>query len=723
MNLVPLFEEAIEFQNYNGSVLSNGKVAVFYIGRTRLADIFNDIEGLSPAENPKVLDNLGMGPLYGNPAFDYEIIVYDAYDNEMFSVKKYLHSKGEHSTANVVVTPSENIAVSAWTIGDVQVYMPYLTGDIGKTYEGIDPIVVNNEYNRISANHIPLGVQDPLYFVEDSESACIIGCSAQTEIPSALSSKWNEASDAVMANSAQWAEGTEYEAGSYVVIDGHTLNVTGLQPEGDYAYNSALSSALSSKLDVTALPQDLVHTGDLTAYQPAGNYQTAGNYLSATDSAKFYPIDNPSGFITGVDLTDYATTAQLDEKLDKSDSGKFYPMTGNPSGFLTAHQSLQGYATEQWVEGKGYLTGVDIPESANWNGATTVINNNSAIWNNTTNIVSANSAQWAGSTANPQIPVTGINGIKISESGDQVVFEVSADYAVADDLTSKQDSLTFGYKDTAISSIDNSALYDNSAHARITTLAGRISNLSSNKLDSSAFSDVSGSFLTAVPATYLQNTDLSTADGKVTAISGIPLSAGGDVPEGVMVESGLEYNAVNEISAYNGSAIAQYGAEKQWLQHDDTLVHAANSAQYALGVNVSALQRLMGIDETVLWSGTSALSAINGSANALNLSESLFNFEKVAVYARPLPTHNVLKVAEFQPDGNAEGFDWLTWFKGGGSGSNGAIRFGGAFMQYSDNKLWAKTDEFFQLSIASNGISMQPNQNIITEVVGIGRKS
>ena len=628
MNLVPLFEEAIEFQNYNGSVLSNGKVAVFYIGRTRLADIFNDIEGLSPAENPKVLDNLGMGPLYVNPAFDYEIIVYDAYDNEMFSVKKYLHSKGEHSTANVVVTPSENIAVSAWRIGDVQVYMPYLTGDVGKTYEGIDPIVVNNEYNRISANHIPLGVQDPLYFVEDSESACIIGCSAQTEIPSALSSKWNEASDAVIANSAQWAKGTEYKAGSYVDIANNTISVTGLQPEGDYAYNSALSSALSSKLDVTALPQDLVHTGDLTAYQPAGNYQTAGNYLSATDSAKFYPNDNPSGFITGVDLTGYATTAQLDEKLDKADSGKFYPMTGNPSGFLTAHQSLQGYATEQWVEGKGYLTGVDIPESANWNATTTVVNNNSAIWNNTTNIVSANSAQWAGSTANPQIPVTGINGIKISESGDQVVFEVSADYAVADDLTGKQDSLTFGYKDTVISSIDNSALYDNSAHARITTLAGRISNLSSNKLDSSAFSDVSGSFLTAIPATYLQNTDLTITDGKVTEISGVPLSAGDELPSGVMNTSALEYNAVNEISAYNGSAIAQYGAEKQWLVHDDTLVHAANSAQYALGVNLSAVAQLLGVDETVLFE----TDAPNGSGT-VQLNESLKNFNRIKVLA------------------------------------------------------------------------------------------
>ena len=72
----------------------------------------------------------------------------------------------------------------------------------------------------------------------------------------------------------------------------------------------------------------------MTAYQPAGDYQTAGNYISATDSANFYPIDNPSGFITGVDLTGYATTAQLDEKLNKSDSGKFYPMEGNPSGFI-----------------------------------------------------------------------------------------------------------------------------------------------------------------------------------------------------------------------------------------------------------------------------------------------------------------------------------------------------------------------------------------------------
>ena len=161
----------------------------------------------------------------------------------------------------------------------------------------------------------------------------------------------------------------------------------------------------------------------------------------------------------------------------------------------------------------------------------------------------------------------------------------------------------------------------------------------SAKLDTTAFSDVSGSFLTAVPDTYLQNTDLEISDNKITGISGIPLSAGGDVPEGVMVESGLEFNAVNEISGYNGSAIAQYGAEKQWLTHDDTIVHVSNSAQYAFGVNLSGisadLARMLGVDETLLYSGE--LGAIGGN---ITINEPMSNFNKIGVYMAPGVTDN-----------------------------------------------------------------------------------
>ena len=108
-----------------------------------------------------------------------------------------------------------------------------------------------------------------------------------------------------------------------------------LQPSGDYAYNSSLSSYLYASAS--------------SLFQSAGSYQTAGDYaynssvsskLDASASSEFYLTSNPSGFITGVDLTNYATTAYVDSsvsgKMDKIESSSFYPMTGNPSGFLTA---------------------------------------------------------------------------------------------------------------------------------------------------------------------------------------------------------------------------------------------------------------------------------------------------------------------------------------------------------------------------------------------------
>jgi hypothetical protein len=107
-----------------------------------------------------------------------------------------------------------------------------------------------------------------------------------------------------------------------------------LQPSGDYAYNSSLSSYLYASAS--------------SNFQPSGNYQTAGDYaynsavsakLDASASSEFYLTSNPSGFITGVDLDGYATTAYVDSsvsgKMDKSESSSFYPMTGNPSGFIT----------------------------------------------------------------------------------------------------------------------------------------------------------------------------------------------------------------------------------------------------------------------------------------------------------------------------------------------------------------------------------------------------
>ena len=141
----------------------------------------------------------------------------------------------------------------------------------------------------------------------------------------------------------------------------------------------AFESSNSAKLDASAFSSV---SGTFLTAVPAG-YATE-SYVDSAVSGKLDATAS-SQFITSLPA-DLATTADVASavsgKMDQSASGEFYPMTGNPSGFLTAHQSLAGYATEQYVDssvsGKldstaydsaqfyltsnpsGFITGVDL---------------------------------------------------------------------------------------------------------------------------------------------------------------------------------------------------------------------------------------------------------------------------------------------------------------------------------------------------------------------------
>ena len=107
-----------------------------------------------------------------------------------------------------------------------------------------------------------------------------------------------------------------------------------------------------------------------------------GEYLTK-DSADtlYYPLNtNPSGYLTAhQSLEDYQTTAGMTAYLTTGDSSNFYPMTGNPSGFLTEHQSLTAYLTKNSADTLyqptgNYLTAVpanyatsgDVTGTAQW---------------------------------------------------------------------------------------------------------------------------------------------------------------------------------------------------------------------------------------------------------------------------------------------------------------------------------------------------------------------
>jgi len=73
-----------------------------------------------------------------------------------------------------------------------------------------------------------------------------------------------------------------------------------------------------------------------------------GNFITTSQTGAFYPRSNPSGFITGVDLSNYVTGAvvrpsETGSFVTASQTGDFYP-SSNPSGFITG-VDLSGYIT------------------------------------------------------------------------------------------------------------------------------------------------------------------------------------------------------------------------------------------------------------------------------------------------------------------------------------------------------------------------------------------
>ena len=644
--LYPLVQQ---FQYRNGTNLVAGKIYVYYRGRTRLATIYKDQNG-TIAQNPLTCDADGRAPCFVDTNYQYTIVVCDARGKELFS-----QDLDADNAINI------NDALS----GDSKLYIINSDGTISVNATSGEDFI---RYDLGTFNK-PLGVTEPLYWEKDDEEASIIGLHTDGLVSGVsadlteLSGKVNELSANKMdkSQSAEFypsnnpsgfigAEGlSEYqpvsgmtayqEKGDYYsasnpsgFITDDDLSVyakkeelTAYQSAGDYYSASNPSGFINSdaissmattgfvaevSADITAMVPTAL-TGDYltkesadTLYQPIGDYVNqnelsnvsaditamiptamTGDYLDKASADKlYYGIDNPSGFITGVDLTPYQTVTGMTAYQTAGD----YYSASNPSGFITndAITGLQpsgDYATNtELCAVSSTITGM-IPsgeyELVAGSGIELVDDPNAKT---TTISVTAQGG-------NPEV--------------EQVVVDNSATWNTVGD---KLDT-------TAFSNVSGTFLTAHQDLSDYQTTAGM-----------TAYQPT-GDYLTAIPNTYLQNTDLEITNNKITGISGVPLAGGSDVPEGVMVESAIGYNAVNEISGYNGSAISQYGAEKQWLVHDDTIVHVANSAQYAFGVNLSAVAQLLGIDETVLYSTTAGSTV----TTAFTLSEAASGFDKI----------------------------------------------------------------------------------------------
>lgn len=196
---------------------------------------------------------------------------------------------------------------------------------VGNRYEGISPIVVNNEEMKISAKSARLGVQDPLYFVEDSESATVIGIH-DSAFPDFGTTQDGQVSS--VNGSAIYASNVaEYCPGNNIDITNHVISVTGSVPSADIATtaiyanssNSATYDSLGRKIVDTYLTahQDwttTIQNASGNAYNSAVNWVVDQHYLTAVtgDNTPYTPganIDITNHVVSGKDWTDEITAA------------------------------------------------------------------------------------------------------------------------------------------------------------------------------------------------------------------------------------------------------------------------------------------------------------------------------------------------------------------------------------------------------------------------------
>ncbi len=132
---------------------------------------------------------------------------------------------------------------------------------------------------------------------------------------------------------------------------GTVSGITLWSAEQTKAYIDEKTSGITPTEFKTINGEEIIGDGDIVISEPT----------------KTSDLTNDSGYITiaDVEAKGYLTEHQsLDGYAKTSDIPTKVSQLSNDSGYLTEHQSLSGYATEEWVNGKKYLTDASLDSYA-----------------------------------------------------------------------------------------------------------------------------------------------------------------------------------------------------------------------------------------------------------------------------------------------------------------------------------------------------------------------
>lgn len=340
---------------------------------------------------------------------------------------------------------------------------------------------------------------------------------------------------------------------------------------------------------LTAAPENMATTGDVAelAQTISETYQIKGDYLTTADSSNFYPSNNPSGFITGVDLSNYYNKNETSskEELDTAFGSKQDNLTNEQLSAISSVSSIKG----------------------------TILTGDSNI--RATSAEDGNNIKWTLElTAQPVVTDTTLSGydgiVATKDSTVSSQWNVGIEQAYKEQIESVSSKLTQDVADTLYAQISvtedvgtlktSSAGWNKVSDKLDTTSFSTVSATFltahqdiSNKLDTSAFSTVSGNFLTDDDLNaYATKIDLENTSGKLLTTAQYKT----DSATFLTAHQNLDAYATKEY-ANNASANALSQA-KTWVESQNYLKEVPNTYATKTDLN-TASSTLTGVDNAL----------------------------------------------------------------------------------------------------------------------------
>ena len=171
MALQALWDVTQQFNNKNGSILTSGKIYIYYKGRTALATSYHDEDGTVVNSNPVLLDNNGRATAFVNPIYSYTIVVCDYYGKELFSQDITLHDAISTAEDVVLVGTDGSVLVDTTQLPNGVQYDLSVNTDIIATKQSVDDVKDDLDNLTVIVNQHTTQIEALQDDVEDLEDA------------------------------------------------------------------------------------------------------------------------------------------------------------------------------------------------------------------------------------------------------------------------------------------------------------------------------------------------------------------------------------------------------------------------------------------------------------------------------------------------------------------------------------------------------------------------